>query len=135
MLPNPCKTMPIDEPSRLFTAANMLADGFLDNRSAGGEIRFATPRAEGLLPIKVGGLILIAYEEGLPPHECQPRRHLVTRTEAAEYGMQRIDAIPVPEPVKGEIRWNGNPLAKLKSIVTAQFSELPPTRRHRRFPY
>ena len=97
MLPTPCKTMPIATPSRLITAMNILADSFNDNRSKGEGIGFTTPLVDGLRPIELGDHLLVAYEEGLEPQECRPLLYRTTLVRTVEYGMQRINALPVPE--------------------------------------
>jgi hypothetical protein len=89
---------------------------------------------EGLPPIRLGSHIRVVYEDGLVEiADCKPQSFLVRSINTLLDGMQRINALPVPEPVTGEIRWNGTVVARLKSIVTAQFSELPKPWRHRQF--
>jgi hypothetical protein len=133
MLPNPCNLMSLPPPSHLFTAGNIQDGSFQNDRDKGEGIWFTTPVVEGLRPIGLGSHILVAYEEGLVESvDCKPRSFQV-RSILTFNGMQRINALPVPEPVIGEIRWKGTVVARLKSIVTAQFSELPKPWRRRQF--
>jgi hypothetical protein len=98
ILPNLCTKMPI-EPSRLITAMNILADSYVDGRKKGEGIFFTTPLVDGLRPVQVGDILLVAYEEGV--ETCTPCHYQVVMA-LSGCAMQRINALPFPIPPGAE---------------------------------
>jgi hypothetical protein len=95
--PTACNSMSLPPPSRLITAGNIQHGSFQGARDKGEGIWFTTPVVEGLPPIGMGSHILVAYEEGLVEFvDCKPRSFQV-RSILTFDGMQRINALPVPE--------------------------------------
>lgn len=95
--PTVCNSMALPPPSRLITAGNIQDGSFQDDRDKGEGIWFVTPVAGDLPPIGMGSHILVACEEGLVEFvDCKPQSFQV-RSILTFHGMQRINALPVPE--------------------------------------